>query len=285
MYLRHRRLGPHHRSSHPGWLALELWGSMIIALLMLDGLASAQSPPKAKETPLYIQRGVLQLQLRGAIRVFGDCLEQPGKERLTLSGALERPNDPQPVPVRLVWELPSRVRLEEQAPTSLRVTTYDGSEIQKAEGGKAVSSIDNNDETIIETLAYDTPMHFFLGQFEGLATRFLDSRVRLDESQSRDYKGPFYDVYEVHDRVNIRRGVRHQLKRYYFNSDTLLLERVRYTLERNQSQIPVEVLLSQWRGPGAATTWTNRTLGEWPAEADPHAYQWYCWRSRRGRNF
>ena len=79
-----------------------------------------------------------------------------------------------------------------------------------------------------------------------MATRFLGSRFRLDDGSSVDYSGPYYDVYKVADQVKTSPDEREQLKLYYFNSETLLLERVTYELTRNGSTVKVEERLGDW---------------------------------------
>jgi hypothetical protein len=53
-------------------------------------------------------------------------------------------------------------------------------------------------------------------------------------------------VYKVADQVKTSHDQREQLKLYYFNSDTLLLERVTYEINRNGATVAVEERLSDW---------------------------------------
>jgi hypothetical protein len=106
--------------------------------------------------------------------------------------------------------------------------------------------LDVAEQDLIETLVYGSAEHFFNTQMEGQATRFLGSRFRLDDGSSPNYEGPYYDVYKVAAQVNIGTEHTERLKLYYFNSETLLLERVSYEIARNGSTVKVEERLGGW---------------------------------------
>lgn len=77
--------------------------------------------------------------------------------------------------------------------------------------------------------------------------RFLGSRFRMDDGSSPDYNGPYFDIYKIADQIKAS-GHERPAKFYYFNSDTLLLDRVTYVIDRNGSELNVETRLSDWRG-------------------------------------
>jgi len=191
-----------------------------------------------------VRRSRLWPQLRQALNVLGDRLEKPGKERLILTGTLSRVVNSQIVssPARVILELPDRVRIEEQSGNQLRVIAFDGQNAWKAGG-----ALNRADEEILESLLLDSAEHFFFSQMHGLATRFLGSRFRLDDGTASIYTDPFYDIYQITDQVPFGRATAGQPKLYYFNSDTQLLERVRYQIERDGSQIETEIQISDWR--------------------------------------
>jgi hypothetical protein len=103
-----------------------------------------------------------------------------------------------------------------------------------------------DDLDLIETLVYDSAEHFFAAQMQGNATRFLGSRFRMDDGANPDYNGPYFDVYKIADQIKAS-GQDRPAKLYYFNSDTLLLERVSYVINRDGAEISVETRLSDWR--------------------------------------
>jgi hypothetical protein len=145
------------------------------------------------------------------------------------------------MPFRLFLELPHRMRLEEQG-AQPRVTGFDGSS-----GWALGSNLSDADQNVIETLIFDSADHFFLGQTQGMANRALGSRFRLDDGTDANYAGPFYDIYQVMDHVGTGSTVRQQPKLFYFNSDTQLLERVRYRIERNGAAVNVETRITDWK--------------------------------------
>jgi hypothetical protein len=196
---------------------------------------------QAGKTRDHVSHAALWSQLQEAFRLLGDRLEKPGKERLTFAGTLEKSMNSQPesFPFRLVWELPGRLRLEEFRGAQPQVTTFDGATLAKLGG-----SLTQQDQEQIETLLYDSAEHFFVGRAQGQAMRYLGGRF---SASGDDETGPVHDLYEVVDRIRTTTEGRQQIKHYYFNSDTQLLEKVRYKLKRGDSTITVEVQLSDWR--------------------------------------
>jgi hypothetical protein len=171
-------------------------------------------------------------------KVLGDRLEKPGKERLILVGSLRRVSKRnENRPTRLILEFPDRLRLEEQ----------DGVTVYNNEFASSSGVLKKNEQDEVESLLFDFVDHFFAAQMQGAATRFLGSRFRLDDGANPNYTGPFYELYQVTDRIAVKQEVREQPKLYFFNSDTLLLERVRYQVERDGEPVAVEVLISGWR--------------------------------------
>jgi hypothetical protein len=229
------------------------------------GLSIKQDAAAAQPTPLppnansHVRRARLWPRLRDALNVLGDRLEKPGKERLTLAGTLRRQNNSQAIPFRLFLELPRRMRLEEHG-AQPRVSGFDGSE-----GWALGAALSDADQEMIETLVFDSADQFFISQTQGGATRALGQRFRLDDGATPNYTGPFYNIYELQDHIPDKKETRAQTKLFYFNSETLLLERVRYQIERNGAPMNVEVRLSGWqkvnnqRIPGSITRLENDT--------------------------
>jgi hypothetical protein len=189
----------------------------------------------------YVRRSSLSPKLVWHLKAVGDRLEKPGNERLTLTGTLTRTNDPQTQKVVAVLEFPDRLRLTIQKGAQTRVILFDGEPARSA-----ANSLDTAEQDLIETLVYGTAEHFFATQMQGMATRFLGSRFRMGDGSSADDSGPYYDVYKVADRVKTSTEQREQLKLYYFNSETLLLERVSYEINRNGSIVNVEEHIGGW---------------------------------------
>jgi hypothetical protein len=190
----------------------------------------------------YVHRGSLWPRLRENLKTLGNRLESPGKERLTVTGALTRAGDLQPLAVTAILQFPDQLRVTLQLGIQARVLTFDGN------AAHAVGEPpDSRELDLIELVVYDMAEHFFAHQEQGMATRFLGDHFRLDDGSQTDYVGPFYDVYEVVERVNTTNPTRRQSKLYFFNSNTLLLDRVTYSRERNGSQVAVEIQISNWQ--------------------------------------
>jgi hypothetical protein len=204
------------------------------------GAGVSQSPDGGEAE--YVQQARLSPQLRDALRVMGDRLESPGRERLILAGRLKRPRiSASEIGFRLILERPDRLRYEEQDGDKLVVTVFDGKQLVKSGG-----VIKESDEDEIESLLFDSADRFFLGEMRGQGTRFLGSRFRLDEGSAAGYSGPFYELYQTGDRIDFGRKSRTQEKLYFLNSDNLLIERITYEIERQGRPVRVEVRLSHW---------------------------------------
>lgn len=232
------------------------WPALLIALPVLTALTFAASSklrsanttdttvpsqrgPARVKREAYVRASRLSPKLVWHLKAMGDRLEKPGRERLSVTATLSR--DSQAEEVSAVWEFPDRLRLTRQKGNQTRVITFDGDEVKAPE-----NSLDTAEQALIETLVYGTAEHFFDTQMQGMATRLLGSRFRIDDGSSADYSGPYYDVYKVADRVMTSVDQREQLKFYYFNSETLLLERVSYEINRNGSTVKVEERLGDW---------------------------------------
>lgn len=239
-----------------------LWPALLIALLVVTAFTIAASSKLrhskssvAKATTsqnqlnlvsanrgAYVRRGLLSPKLIWHLNALGNRLERPGKERLSVTGTLRRSGDSQPAEVVAVLEFPARLRLIIQRGIQTRVITFDG------EQAEAVGNpLDSEERELIETLVYGAAEHFFMTQMQGQATRFLGARFRMDDGSSANYSGPYYDIYQVADQVKTSTSQREQEKLYYFNSDTLLLERVTYRINRDGSEVKVEEMISDWR--------------------------------------
>ncbi|HEV2913267.1 MAG TPA: hypothetical protein VGX92_08125 [Pyrinomonadaceae bacterium] len=200
------------------------------------------SSPVALNSQMYVQMSSLSPQLRPALQVLGGRLEKPGKERLTLNGMLLIAGESQSRPVQIISEFPAHLRLNDQGGSLARAIIFN-----EHGAGVVNGTLDKVDEAAIEALVYDSAEHFFLEQINGMGTRSLGLRFRLDDGEAPDYTGPFYDIYQITEQIRIRQEEREQTKLYYFNSDTHLLEKVQYSLMRDGSETAVEVQLSDWR--------------------------------------
>jgi hypothetical protein len=199
-------------------------------------MRQSQSNAARSRTKHYVNRGLVSPRLASNLNALGNRLERPGKERLTLMGSLRTGGETREVAATL--EFPDKLRLAVNGPHS-RVIAFDG---EQTKVSAAAGELD-----LIETLAYDSAEHFFAARMQGKAMRFLGARFRTDDGSSPNYTGPYFDIYKIADQVQAS-GQERPAKLYHFNSDTLLLERVTYVINRGGAEISVETKLSDWRG-------------------------------------
>jgi hypothetical protein len=204
-------------------------------------ISTTQNPSSVTKSHrnTYVRRAQLSPRLAQNLGALGNRLEKPGQERLALVGMWRVAGTPQPREFAATLEFPDRLRMAVGGPQN-RVITFDGQQTKAAQ----TSTADELD--LIETLAYDSAEHFFATQMQGKAMRFLGARFRTDDGSTPDYDGPYFDIYKIADQIKAS-GEERAAKLYYFNSDTLLLERVTYVINRGGSEINVETRLSDWR--------------------------------------
>src|SRR5262245_6146630 len=250
------------------WAGSAILLAMVVTVIGIAGSywkarsrkAAVQVDLSAAHGPEYLRGGALPTKLREAVSALGNRLEVPGNERLLLLGTISRPALSETLPVRMITEFPDQLRLEEQVGDQLRVTGFGDHGIWKT---GAVLRPENKDE--IETLLYDSVEHFFAGQACGFMIRPLGSGFRLDDGRTANYTEPFYDLYQMDDQLVTEKPAVIRPKLYYFNSATLLLERVRYRITRNGAPVNVETLIGGWQkvgsqhAPGKITRLENNT--------------------------
>jgi hypothetical protein len=191
------------------------------------------APPIQK----YVRAGALWPQLRWNLRALGDRLERPGKEQVVLTGTMTRAGTPIPAPAVLNLEAPNRITVTTQSGLQNQVLTFDSTPASWA-------ALTLAERDLVETLFFDNAESFFFGQMKGSATRCLGFRFRLDESNTS------YDIYAVANGSTLPSSNVQGTKLFLFNSDTHLLDLVRYQVGRNGNSIRVEVRLGNWQELG-----------------------------------
>jgi len=186
-----------------------------------------------------VRSSALSSTCRSFLSHLGDRLEKPGNERVVYTGTLQRSGETNAAPFTLTWELPGRLRLDDYG--RQQITRFDGETVSRSDAAST-----SFDDELLETLIYDSAEHLFISQMKGAATRFLGSRFQLTDSEE-DRASSVYDIFEVTEPSLVRPNSETQTRQYLFNSDTQVLELVRYRLSRNGSEVPVEVRLEGWR--------------------------------------
>jgi len=188
-----------------------------------------------------VRRNRMDQVLRTALDTFGNRLEHAGKERIIMFGNLTRnASAGAAIPVRIVAEFPHRVRIEELHNGQSKASGFDGHLMWGHN-----NTNDEFNSILLESLVFDSADHFFIGQSQGFPIRNLGTRFRLDDGTGA-YAGPFYDIFQAVDQIDVGHSIKQQVKFYYFNSDTHLLERIRYETGQPGSETKVEVLFSGW---------------------------------------
>ena len=220
--------------------ALGFSGVGVAAIVLINrrpAASTTQNQPSPNRGRSYVNRGRLSPRLTWNLNALGNRLEKPGKERLTIAGELRSSSDSHVREITAMLEFPDRLRLVQNGAQS-RSITFDG---QEAKGQLSSEELD-----LIESLTYDSAEHFFNAQMQGNAMRFLGSRFRTDDGSSPEYNGRYFDIYKMADQIKAS-GEERGAKLYYFNSETLLLERVTYVINRNGTEISIETKLGDWR--------------------------------------
>ncbi|MBS1813192.1 MAG: hypothetical protein JST84_33810 [Acidobacteria bacterium] len=230
----------------------------------MKAVAPSAVQAKNKANPLgngYLQRKGMWPQLRPTLDAHGDRFEKPGKERVTIVGIINDLASDDKTPSRLIFEFPDKLRLEKQKKDKVHITIFDGK--TKFKLGDVLKK---EEEDELESLALDSADHFLAGHMQGFTTRFFGARFRLDDGTVRDYKGPFYDIYQLTDQIpHNNNEKREQYKRYFINSDSQLIERITYQTKSNGKDVDVTVQYSGWQiveGQQLPTTITRLENGK-----------------------
>jgi len=95
-------------------------------------------------------------------------------------------------------------------------------------------AVDQHDQDLIESLVFDRPIISSSARCRGNRPGGWASHFRLDDGNDPNYSGPYYDVYQMLDHTSAEG--REQHKQYFFNTDTLLLDLVRYDIEKRWAE-------------------------------------------------
>src|ERR1051326_3931822 len=192
-----------------------------LALVLPADAQSRAGSPVHVPPPGYVDAGAIASSARPLLSAFGERIQRPGKERVTLMGKLTDASGT--FDVSLVWEVPGRFRLDRSDKPG-RPLICD--EAGAWNNGPAI--LPREAETL-ESLFDDTSESFFYGMVQGTASRFLGNRFRADNGKTPNYQGPWFDVYEVFAVVRGPQGISKRRKVFLFDSQTALLSRVDYT--------------------------------------------------------
>ena len=207
-----------------------------IAAVLAAGMLYGQTGTSEKAASKYVSLGSAPPGWQLVLHAHGDRLQKPGKERMALTGQVVL-NGGAPAKIQIVRDLPNSVRYQEEGGPTI---VFNGQRYASASG-----NLSKKDDDLIETLAYDAPEEFLYVPTRGLPVRKIGSGFRMKDQSGKAVGGAAYDIYSVVDSVQQPDKNKQQTKFYLINSDTHLVERVRYT-DAGNSSIGVEIILSDW---------------------------------------
>ena len=214
----------------------------VISLCFGAAAFAADSVQPAK----YIRVGVLPPGWQFPLLTYGDRLQKPGKERLSITGTVTR-GGKAVTQFQAIHELPNSIRFQELAGPSLSAIVFDGNRF-----GKSDNNVQKDDSDLVEMLSYDSPAGFIYAAVNGLPYRKLGSRFRMDGQHGTPFSGPSYDIYLIRVPVQQPGKIKQQAKFFHVNSDTQLIERINYQ-DADNPRTKVEIVLGNW-----ATVSNNR---------------------------
>jgi hypothetical protein len=168
---------------------------------------------------MYVSVKAMPTPIRAFLSALGDRLQQPGKERCTLSGSYI--DNRGTTTAQLIWQSPGQVRFQRgNSPSAL---VYSSSS-----GVLNASSLGKTDMSVLESFL-DDPAEAFLFGFGHKSYRLLGLRFRTDGGTNPNYTGRWYDIYEVSGQAASDAVGTTRFARYIFDSDTKLLVKTEYS--------------------------------------------------------
>ncbi len=179
--------------------------------------ALGQAPPSQSQ---YVAPGPLPANVKLYLAALGDRVQNPGNGRATLSGTYSDQSGS--TPARVIWQAPGSVRVE-RGNSQGSALAYDAS--AQTTAGNTSNSTGNS---ILESLVEDSQEGFLYGFQQGASYRLLATRVRADKGKTANYKGPWYDIYEMAPPAKTRLSKPVHLKHFIIDSQTGLLLKTQY---------------------------------------------------------
>jgi hypothetical protein len=196
--------------------ALKTTLAFVVWLLAASATAAAQTPAPVtsgtpSSVPLYFSPSQISAVLRQQFISLGTRLQTPGNERITMTGSLTDSTGTSSVQVaiqnggnlNITW-----------VGTSSAALTFNGA---TAAGVSAEASQDG----LLESFVDDLPDTLMASVAQGMGLRMLGQGFR-------DSSGGTCDIYDVPTLGQTNKRTAPIAKRYCFNSQTFLLEYVRY---------------------------------------------------------
>jgi hypothetical protein len=210
--------------------------SVAMLVLLVFGICSTisgQTTAKNSGAPIGPISNIVDQQ----IHALGKRIKTSGKEKTVYTGLLFD-KDGKSTPARVIHQLPDLIRLE----------GFKGQGGPISFNGKKRYGISSRkkDESLLEIFTSDFPEGMLDALQNGAAVRLLGRGFGPAPSVTPGYTGPRYDIYEVAATVNCREDQLMRLKRYYFDTNSGLLQSTRYTDGSGSSAVKMETRYSVW---------------------------------------
>jgi hypothetical protein len=194
-------------------------------------------PRRPAELGEYIGNAGLSHDLKRYLKPLGDRPIRPGKERVVYAGTLQFSGASETAEV--THQMPGLLRAVRPGKKNV---VFDG-DLAKSSNGQ----LDKDDEDLMETFVNDSAEGMFALIATGGAVRILGEGFRPSPKENPGYTGPTFDLIEVASSIRTRRNRAVRTKRYYYDSRSSLLHKVRYIDPESTTRTIIETKLSDWR--------------------------------------
>ena len=208
--------------------------TVVLAVGTISCVMAQGSQSGAGSKPKYIQLHEVPSAIQPVLAALGPRFQAPGKERVVTIGQLRRKTGISTVQV--INELPGQVRITETGGRA-RSLTFDLADI------KGKDQLDDDDEDLMESLGIDSPEQFLQSLTPGVSLRLLGHRFRV---KGETGFGSEVDIFQVIAPVSSRRDKQIRNKQVMFDTQTLLLRRVVYTVQKGNQTIRTETIHSDY---------------------------------------
>lgn len=209
--------------------SLSFTGSLLIlcaGFVAFPAVAFAQKADKATE--VYRDVSQIPIPLQSRYLALGDRLQKPGKERISINGVLSDSSGSNAA--TLVIEKGGKARIDVPAKNSKSIR-FDGKSVSK--------NVGTEDQELLEALVDDLPEVFIEETASGIGFRLVGRRFEGE-------KGELCDVYEAQMPAKSNPKHLRPIKRYCFDSNTMLLSWVQYPESNAANASIIETRFNDW---------------------------------------
>lgn len=204
---------------------------VILAAMAVSSPAESQGNGKKAR---YYEPSTVPSPVRQIVTALGERVQRAGKERVILTGTLNRRGTVSSV--RITRELPGYLRIDETGGKN-KPLVFDLTDL------KSDLAIDDDDEDLAEMVDGDTAETFLSQLAPGSTVRKLGDRFNV---KGESGFGSYVDIYEVASPVSLKRDKQSVIKHFMFDSNTGLLRRIAYRARVQGRQVLVQTVLADY---------------------------------------